>query len=191
MSQLSFQNLQATPQVTSKEEIGAMVNKEVNENLGSISPENIGKTIEGKYAELDLKQAETASATKLELQEIIQKSKNDFEARAVAQQADFIQLIGLFTAVLALITVSVHLIRIAKNFFEAISLVISLTCSIAIFASLIYWFFSKDSSAKAFWPVTISILILAFMFYLSWKDQQKSTEIKTDELSSELSPEAQ
>ncbi len=94
------------------------------------------------------------------------------------QSSKNIEIIGIFSAILALLIIDVSIIKSAESFLPAILLVISLTCSISIFAVLIHSFFSSSSEnklkTKHFWiPMVILILltiigIVSFIFKWSW-----------------------
>ncbi|TAK57668.1 hypothetical protein EPO17_01350 [Patescibacteria group bacterium] len=76
---------------------------------------------------------------------IIKQESEDFEQKLEIkinqQQNNFIEIIGLFAAVLALIAVDLSIIRTAKNFKEALWLMIAFTISLLLFATLIHLFF--------------------------------------------------
>jgi hypothetical protein len=78
---------------------------------------------------------------------LIKKESEDFEikleSRVNQQQNNFIEIIGLFAAVLALIAVNLNIVKTAKNFTEAIWLMIGFTASLSLFATLIHLFFHK------------------------------------------------
>jgi hypothetical protein len=180
---LAYQNLTAPPTSPLEENTETTARSAVDKRFGDYSLENIQKLIEEKQVTFSQELNATASSTRQELQGIIEKSKNDFEARAAAQQADFIQLIGIFTAVLALISITFQLVKSAKHLFEAICLILAITCSLTLFASLVHWFFAKEGESKALVPIISSVAILGILLFLSWRDREN---IKQDKPNREL-----
>lgn len=104
----------------------------------------------------------------------IEEYKKDIDR----QSSKAIEVIGIFSAILALLIIDVSIIKSAESFLPAILLIISLTCSISIFAVLIHSFFSSSPEnkfkTKHFWiPMTILILltilgIVSFIYKRSW-----------------------
>lgn len=77
-----------------------------------------------------------------------------------------IEIIGLFSSVLALLIINVNIISAAASFFTSIMLMIGLTSTMAIFSILIHSFFNTEPDSritKNFWiPISILILLLVF-----------------------------
>jgi len=104
----------------------------------------------------------------------IEEYKKDIDR----QSSKAIEVIGIFSAILALLIIDVSIIKSAESFLPAILLIISLTCSMSIFAVLIHSFFSSSSEnkfkTKHFWiPMIILIFltilgIASFIFKWSW-----------------------
>ncbi len=138
----------------------AIINLDNKANKISSKYEKIEKGIKNQEAELK-KQKKNFNNQK----EIINDQKNDIKAikADLENQTNRIpEIVGLFSAIIAIVLIDVSVIKSAQSFLGAILLIISLTCSIAIFAVLIHSFFSPDDKSefgKSFW-VPISILII-------------------------------
>ncbi len=76
----------------------------------------------------------------------------------VKQNSRNIEIIGIFSAVLALLIIDINIIKAAPNFLAAILLISGLTASLLIFASLIHSLFAYDT--KTFW---IGIIIIGIL----------------------------
>lgn len=107
-----------------------------------------------------------------------------------------VEIIGIFSAVLALLIIDVSIIKSVESFLSAILLITALTCSIAIFAILIHQFFGPTNEAKpgkSFWIPTlilISLVILGIVFYFFDIDINKikqKTEVSQPILNSQQS----
>jgi len=93
------------------------------------------------------------------------KLKDDIEN----QKNRIPEIVGLFSAIIALVLIDISIIKSVPNFLSAILLISALTCSMAIFAILIHSFFSankRNESSRYFWiPFTIlSLLVVAGIF---------------------------
>jgi len=81
-----------------------------------------------------------------------------------SQNTRTIEIIGVFSAVLALIIIDVNIIKSAQNFTELISLIIALNASIAIFIGLISAMFAHKENSffrnASFWSGIIILIIL-------------------------------
>ena len=76
------------------------------------------------------------------------------------------EIVGLFSAIIALVLIDVSIIKSAQSFLESILLICALTCSIIIFAVLIHLFFApadKIKFGRLFW---VPILILVGFIFL-------------------------
>lgn len=112
------------------------------------------------------------------------KKVEDYKNELEKERSRNIEIIGLFSSVLALLIVDVSIIKSVESFLAAILLVISLTCSIAIFAVLIHVLFTPTDKVKfrwSFWlPVglLVALLIFGIVTFIMRKDLYK---IKSDE----------
>ena len=88
------------------------------------------------------------------------------------------EVVGIFSAIIALVLIDVSVIKSAESFLAAILLIIGLTCTVSIFALLIHKLFAKSEGSvvnfgKYFWiPIGIQIilLIIGISFYYMGKD---------------------
>lgn len=96
-----------------------------------------------------------------------------------------IEIIGIFSAVLALIIIDVSIIKSVESFLSAILLITALTCSVSIFAILIHQFFvpeDKTKLGKYFWiPISMLIFlvilgIVLFLFNIDINKIKQKTE---------------
>lgn len=90
------------------------------------------------------------------------KEIKSYDDRLREQSNKNIEIVGIFSAILALLIMDVSIIKSVDSFLSAILLITALTCSIAIFTILIHVFFTppdKIKFGKYFW-IPISILIL-------------------------------
>jgi len=75
-----------------------------------------------------------------------------------------IEIIGIFSAILALLIIDVSIVKSVESFLSAILLIIGLTCSVAIFAVLMHLFFipaDKIKFGRSFWiPIVILIILV-------------------------------
>ena len=88
-----------------------------------------------------------------------------YKEDSIKQGSKNIEVIGLFSAVLALLIIDVSIIKSVDAFLNAILLISGLTCSVSIFAILIHIFFSPDDKIKFkryFWIpfIILSLLVL-------------------------------
>lgn len=76
-----------------------------------------------------------------------------------------IEILGLFSSILALLIINVNIISTSKSFLAAILLCISLTCTVSIFCILLHAFFNISPQKKItnkFWiPISILGAIIA------------------------------
>lgn len=97
------------------------------------------------------------------------------------------EIVGLFSAIIALVLIDVSIIKQAPTFLAAILLITALTCSIAIFAWLIHLFFSpKDKiKFKKYFKIPIIILIILIVgggiLYIYGRDLYKIEERNQDQ----------
>jgi len=96
---------------------------------------------------------------------------NKYRGKLETQSSKNIEIIGIFSAILALLIIDVNIIKSIDSFLSAILLIVGLTCSMSIFILLVHFCFSPDGKAKVgkfFWiPNTILIILicLGFLFY--------------------------
>jgi|GEM_PF-6369706 len=84
----------------------------------------------------------------------------------VEKQRDRIpEIIGIFSAIIALVLIDVSIVKSVETFLAAILLVVALTCSMAIFAILIHSLFSGENKIKKnYLLIPVSLLgILVFV----------------------------
>ncbi len=87
------------------------------------------------------------------------------------QSARNIEIIGVFSAILALIIIDVSIIKSVSNFLTAILLIVALTCSLSIFALLIHSFFGSRKTRGVgpyFWIPTSILILLVLIGLLSY-----------------------
>ena len=84
------------------------------------------------------------------------------------QQNNFLEIIGLFSAVIALIIINVIIVKSNENFFKSICLIIGLTCAMIMFSNLIHIFFAKKIITMLLFIISgillLIMLILGFIF---------------------------
>jgi len=115
----------------------------------------------------------------IKLDEVSKKTK-EYDEKLREQSNKNIEIIGIFSAILALLIIDVSIIKSVGSFLQAILLISALTCSIAIFAVLIHIFFTQSDKTKfskiIFWlPFAILFIliflgILAQVFNWSWNN---------------------
>jgi hypothetical protein len=106
------------------------------------------------------------------------KKTEEYKKEIDKQSNRAVEIIGIFSAILALLIIDVSIIKSAESFLSAILLIVSLTCSMSIFAVLIHSFFSPNAENKFktlhFWiPILILIIlttlgIISFVCKWSW-----------------------
>lgn len=110
----------------------------------------------------------------IELERKISDSNKEIEENKKElnnQSNKAIEIIGIFSAILALLIVDVSIIKSVNSFLSAILLIIALTCSMAIFAVLLHLFFSpldKEKLGKNFWIPTgilVFLIIIGMILY--------------------------
>jgi len=92
------------------------------------------------------------------------------------QSARNIEIIGVFSAILALLIVDVSIIKSVTNFLSAILLIVALTCSLSIFALLIHSFFGSRKNRGVglyFWIPTGILILLVLVGILSYGWENK------------------
>lgn len=123
-----------------------------------LQPKDEINLIAGFLNRLSQKQRELEGKT-----EKYKKEADKYKEELGKQNSRNIEIIGVFSAILALIIVDVNIIKFAPNFLSSILLITALTSSIAIFAILIHSFFSGNAQEnkinKSFW-IPFSILII-------------------------------
>lgn len=114
-------------------------------------------------------QVQAVVTKQIELEETIKRYSNvvnDYTNDLKKQTNRNIEVIGIFSSVIALLIINVNIINTANSFLKAILLIVSLTSSISIFAILIHSFFENSEKVKLtkyFWiPFTLLILLVAF-----------------------------
>lgn len=116
------------------------------------------------------------------------KEENDKNKDEIVKQSSRnIEIIGIFSAVLALLIIDVNIVKAAPNFLAAILLIAGLTASLLIFASLIHSLFAHDIkkqslNTKCFWTgvIVIGILIAAgILFHVFGWDLYKSENLSS------------
>ena len=118
-----------------------------------------------------------------------QKSEiKDIKDELKEQRNRIPEIIGLFSAIIAIVLIDVSIIKSASTFLSAMLLISALTCSITIFAFLIHFFFSIEGNENrklksSFWiPIIILVVLIisATCFYWKGKDlyQHRNEEPK-------------
>jgi len=115
-----------------------------------------------------------------------QKKKMDEQESRIKEQANKnFEILGLFSAIIALIIIDVNIVKSANDFLSAILLIVSLTCSLIIFASVIHSFIARPNHitfGKSFYiPVIIlASLIIIGVFFNSKIELNLSVREKID-----------
>lgn len=107
----------------------------------------------------------------------------DYKKEIEKERSRNIEIIGLFSSVLALLIVDVSVIKSVESFFTAILLIVSLTCSMAIFAVLIHTFFTptdKNKFSWSFWLPTSILMILLVLGIVTFFMQIDLYNIKSE-----------
>lgn len=101
-----------------------------------------------------------------------------YDEKLREQSSKNIEIIGIFSAILALLIIDVSIIKSATTFLSAILLITSLAVVLSIFAILIHLLFTPDdkkkiSSNNLWWPIAILVLlniigIMSEIFKWSW-----------------------
>jgi hypothetical protein len=112
--------------------------------------------------------------------EIYKKEVSEYTQDIKKQTNRNIEIIGLFSSVLALLIINVNILNNATSFLSSIMLIIGLTSSIAIFSILIHSFFNSSSNNnihKSFWiPFSILFLLLLFGIIVEATDMKYDTK---------------
>ena len=91
-----------------------------------------------------------------------QKRESEEQKKRLEQQSTrSVEVIGVFSSILALLITNVSIVKSADTFISAMLLIVALTCSVAIFSVLIHIFFSPEDKRKfgmSFW-IPIGILL--------------------------------
>src|SRR3989344_223656 len=112
----------------------------------------------------------------------LEKKIDDYKSEVDGYKKDLekqssrnIEIIGIFSAVLALLIIDVNIIKSFDSFLSAILLIVSLNCSMVIFISLIHTFFSSIDKKedrvgleKSFWIPNIILIVLVLAGILLW-----------------------
>lgn len=94
-----------------------------------------------------------------------------------------IEIIGIFSAILALLIIDVNIIKSVESFFAAILLIAALTCSLVVFVSVIHVLFNpmdKKKLGKAFWipmSILIILIIIGAIAYFTGIDLYKTPHV--------------
>lgn len=135
----SFNRL-AIPDSLSRTDVSELLREQLNAVV--IKIDNLEREIDGKGK---------AQQDKLDEQ----------EKRLERQSARSVEVIGVFSSILALLIIDVNIVKSADTFISAILLIVALTCSVAIFSVLIHMFFSPEDKRKFGMPFWIPIGILS------------------------------
>ncbi len=160
---------------------------------GSFTPEqffNYSQEIVKKAAEEWKKVAEEYGKENQGIRDDLEKLKKDNDKNKdeiVKQGSRNIEIIGIFSAVLALLIIDVNIVKAAPNFLAAILLIVGLTASLLIFASLIHSLFAHDTkkqsvNTKCFWTgvALLGILIVVgILFHIFGWDLYNSETLST------------
>lgn len=121
-----------------------------------------------------------------ELKKIIDKNEDKLDKLTFRN----VEILGIFSAILALIIIDVNIIKYFESFLSAILLIIALSCSMVIFISLIHLFFSPEDKAKlgkSFWIPNIILIILVMLGLLLYFFNININKVKTSENQSKIS----
>lgn len=78
-----------------------------------------------------------------------QKSELIFIKSDIEKQKNRIpEIVGIFSAIIALVLIDVSIVKSAETFLSAILLILSLTCSLSIFLFIVHVFFSPEDGKK-------------------------------------------
>jgi ABC-type multidrug transport system fused ATPase/permease subunit len=78
-----------------------------------------------------------------------------------------IEIIGIFSSILALLIIDVSIIKSVTSFLSAILLIVSLAIVLSIFAILIHMLFVPEDKAKlSRWSIWLPIILLAILILL-------------------------
>ncbi len=118
----------------------------------------------------------------IEFEKIIKEYKEQVDgyAKEIKIQTNRnMEVIGIFSSIIALLIIDVNIIKSAHSFLSSILLIISLTCSVAIFSIMIHSFFSAEPSKnfnKYFWiPIGILLVLLAYGIVIEGGFNYKAT----------------
>jgi len=108
---------------------------------------------------------------------LIETSKEikSYDEKLREQSSKNIQVIGIFSAILALLIIDVSIIKSVRYFLSAILLISGLTLSMIIFLSLVHIFFSPEEknkiTKKYFWIPFVGLGILICIGILAYFKQ--------------------
>lgn len=123
----------------------------------------IDDAVKNIKSDFDQSMKSEGQTIKKELQEEITKLREEYNNILYAQQKKSVELIGLFSAVIALVIADISIVSRAETFFGAIILISGTTCAMCIFAAIIHAFFSETSAIKLGRKFWVPILCLCFM----------------------------
>lgn len=91
------------------------------------------------------------------------------------QSTKNIEVVGIFSAIVALLIIDTSIIKSVDSFLAAILLIVGMTASLAIFIVLVHHFFNPENPkiGKSFWiPISVlCVLILIGIFTYAWKNR--------------------
>lgn len=103
----------------------------------------------------------------------LEKKVNEYKKKVYEYRKDLekqsfrnIEIIGIFSAILALLIVDVSIVKSVDKFLSAILLITALTCSVAIFIILVHIFFTPSDKIKFGKYLWIPIVILVLFIIL-------------------------
>jgi hypothetical protein len=143
-----------------------------------VTPETLSQQDELKLQPEFLKRVSSKVALMDDDLKLIKKDFEIYKDKLLEQSNRNIEIIGIFSSVLALLIIDVSIIKSANNFLSAILMISSLACVMGTFAFLIHFFFTPEDKFKAsihkiWWPISILIAfiilgILANVLHWSW-----------------------
>lgn len=140
--------------------------KDNNTNPDSLSPGLKEKYLDRFVIPEGISEVDQAKLHQAFLQALIFKvaALNDKVDQNIAtlngQSNRSIEVIGIFSAIVALLIIDTNIIKSADNFSHAMLLLVGLTSSLVVFVALLHTFFNPDANSrppKSFW-LAISIL---------------------------------
>ena len=126
-----------------------------------ITPSNMNPEDE-KRLQQDILQRVIYKEAELERKIDNYKSKVDYYKKILDKQGSKnIEIIGIFSAILALLIIDVNIVKSATNFLSAILLIVSMATVLIIFAMIIHVLFSPEGKRRLFkWSLLLPVLIL-------------------------------
>jgi hypothetical protein len=123
-------------------------------------------TMSGKIS-LYSEQLQAVVSKEIDLQrqiEDLKKSANETVLNFNESSNRNIEIIGVFSSVIALLILNIGIITIANTFLKAVLFIVALTASLSLFAILIHSFFNRNNERKlnkSFWlPFSLLIALL-------------------------------